>query len=306
MKLAIKYCLSGILIFFVHCQLIGQQQVMYTQYMFNAMAINPAYAGSHDVLSMTALHRSQWLNIPGAPITQTFTAHMPIEEKNLGVGLLVMHDKIGVVNTTSTYGNFAYKIDFETKGTLSMGISAGINYLNANYSTVDPNDPSFANGDVRSVQPNVGVGVYYTTDKFFAGLSAPQILESTFNDTEGEGTQLSRHYFATTGYLFTINPIIKLKPQILIKYVEGAPVSFDLNASVLLKEMLWVGLSYRSMASLDGLIQFQLNNSFLLGYSYDFFTTSGLRGVNGGSHEIMLNYRLSLKKGTKLLSPIYF
>ncbi|GAB3336760.1 type IX secretion system membrane protein PorP/SprF [Marivirga atlantica] len=283
----------------------AQQQVMYTQYMFNELAINPAYAGSHKTLSLTAIAREQWVGLDGAPSTQTISGHMPIENKNIGVGLMMMYDRIGVTSQTGVYASSAYKIDFDNNLTLSMGLSAGFTYYNAELSQINSSDVAFANGDVRATKPNVGVGFYLSHERFYAGLSSPQILELQFdNDNPDSDSRIARHYFLTGGYLFDVSPMVKIKPSTLLKYVQGAPLNIDLNATVILQEMFWVGLSWRSFDSFDGLLQFQATDNLLIGYSYDFLTTSDLKRVNSGSHEIMLNYRFNLGKGK--LRPNYF
>jgi len=283
----------------------AQQQVMYTQYMFNELAINPAYAGSHKTLSLTAIAREQWVGLDGAPSTQTISGHMPIENKNIGVGLMMMYDRIGVTSQTGVYASSAYKIDFDNNLALSMGLSAGFTYYNAELSQINSSDVAFANGDVRATKPNVGVGFYLSHERFYAGLSSPQILELQFdNDNPDSDSRIARHYFLTGGYLFDVSPMVKIKPSTLLKYVQGAPLNIDLNATVILQEMFWVGLSWRSFDSFDGLLQFQATDNLLIGYSYDFLTTSDLKRVNSGSHEIMLNYRFNLRKGK--LRPNYF
>lgn len=284
----------------------AQQQAMYTQYMFNGLAINPAYAGSHETLSLTTLLREQWLNIEGAPSTQTVSLHAPIERKKIALGLLVMNDRIGVINQSGVYGSYAYKINFQDKGTLSMGLSAGFSYYDAAFSQVAVNDPSFSNGDVNEFHPNVGVGFYYYTDSYFVGISSPQILETTFNrDGKDSDSKFRRHYFLTVGKVFDISSDVKLKSSFLLKAVDGAPSALDLNASVLLQEVLWLGLSYRSFDSFNGILRIQLNPAFQIGYGYDFLTTSQLSRVNGGSHELMLNYRFRFSKN-RILTPRYF
>jgi type IX secretion system PorP/SprF family membrane protein len=286
MRYTYKFCLLFALLLTV-IQATAQQQVMFTQYMFNGLAINPAYAGSHETLSMTAMAREQWTGIEGAPSTQTFSVHAPIKRKKIALGLLLLNDQIGVTSQTGAYGSYAYKIDFDDKGTLSMGLSAGFTYFNANFSQVSDTDGTFA-ADVSEFQPNVGLGFYYSTDRFFAGISTPQLLETTFDKSNQDSdSKLLRHYFATAGYVFDLNDFIKLKPHVLLKYVDGAPVEMDINDSI------------------DAIIQLQATTNFQIGYAYDFITTTALSRVNGGSHEIMLNYRFSFSKN-KVVTPRYF
>ena len=284
----------------------AQQQSMFTQYMFNAMAINPAYAGSHESLSLTALARKQWTGLEGAPSTQTFSAHSPFRREKVGLGLLVLHDKIGITNQTGVYGSYAYRIQFSEKATLSMGLQAGFNHFSSMFSKVSATDPAFAGQDVSEWKPNFGFGLYYYTDRFYLGASIPQLNENIFTrNNDYNHLNMVRHYFVMAGYVIDLNESLKLKPNVLIKAVEGAPVEVDLNANLLIKEVLWVGASWRSFDSIDALFQIQLSEKLQLGYSYDFITSSELRSINAGSHELMLNYRFGTR-GSKIITPRYF
>ena len=285
---------------------LAQQQAMYTQYMFNGLAINPAYAGSHEAVSMTALVRKQWVGLDGAPGTQTFSIHSPINEKKIALGLMLLHDKIGVTHQTGAYASYAYRISFSDGGKLALGLQAGVTNYNADFSRMSQADPTFANGSVNEYHPNVGFGVYYSTKRFYAGASLPQMLNSTFdNNNPDSDARLIRHYFLTTGYVMDLSQHLKLKPNLLVKAVDGAPVQMDINLSLLINEIFWIGASWRSFDSFDAIFQINLNNRFQLGYAYDFATTTELSRVNAGSHEIMLNYRIPTKKD-KIITPRYF
>lgn len=282
----------------------AQQQVMFSQYMFNALAINPAYAGSQESLSMTALMREQWVGLEGAPSTQTFSAHTPFEKKRIGVGMLFMHDKIGVTHQTGFYGSYAYKIPMET-GELSLGLQAGFTQYVARFSEVSLTDPTFQTGDISEFHPNFGVGVYYSTQRFYAGISAPQLVQSKLDKDNGySDSRIRRHYFMHSGYVFDLNQDLKLKPNVLIKMVEGAPVEIDLNANFYYKNLIGLGASWRSMDAIVMLLQIQITDKLQFGYAYDFGTTD-IRRVSSGSHEFYLNYRLSLSK-SKIITPRYF
>jgi type IX secretion system PorP/SprF family membrane protein len=284
----------------------GQQQVMFTQYMFNGLAINPAYAGSHETVSLTALAREQWTGIDGAPSTQTFSVHSPVFNKRIGLGLLLLHDEIGVTEQSGVYGSYSYKIPFVNGGKLALGLQAGFTFYNAKFSEVSDTNPAFANGDVKESQPNFGFGAYYFTDRFYAGISVPQLVQNSFDKNNNDSdSQLLRHYFITSGYVFDISRNLKLKPNVLVKAVEGAPVEIDLNVNLLINELIWVGVSYRSFDSFDAIFQLQVTDRLQIGYSYDFATTTDLRRVNNGSHEIMLNYRFTLNK-SRIITPRYF
>ncbi len=283
----------------------GQQQVLFTQYLYNMLPLNPAYAGSHESLSVTALAREQWTGIDGAPSTQTLSIHSPIPNRNMGLGLTVIHDKIGITDQTGLYGAYAYQLPLGNGAKLSLGLQAGATFYRTDFTRVDPEDAAFMNS-VSEMQPNAGFGLWYSTDTYFAGLSAPQLIESKLDKNSIDSdSHLTRHYFAVAGYVFNINSGLKLKPTVLIKYVDGAPLQLDLSANVLLKDVLGFGLSYRSFDSFDGLIQFQLTDQLQLGYSYDFVTTTELSRVNSGSHELMVNYRFSFNK-SNIITPRYF
>ncbi len=287
----------------------GQQEAMFTQYMFNGLALNPAYAGSHESLSATVLFRDQWTGLGGAPTTQTFSLHSPIRNAKIALGLQVIHDKITVFNQYGVNGSYAYRI-FTNKGTLSMGLQVGFTSYNADLTELEPQNPNdnVFNVDINKMMPNLGAGVYYYTDKFYAGVSVPQLIQNSLDEEVIEldsDAHQERHYFLTSGYMFELSPSVKLKPNFLLKVVEGAPVELDLNANVLFNEVLWLGLSWRSMADFDALLELQLTDQLLLGYSYDFASTTDLRRVNSGSHELMINYRFRYAKN-KVVTPRYF
>ncbi|MDN5216901.1 type IX secretion system membrane protein PorP/SprF [Fulvivirgaceae bacterium BMA12] len=284
----------------------AQQQVMFTQYMFNGMAINPGYAGSHETMSITALLREQWSGLDGAPSTQTLSAHAPIKDQKFGLGVLFMHDKIGVTDQNGAYGAYSYKIPFSNESKLSLGLQAGFTHYNARYSQISDTDPKFARGDIRETHFNFGFGAYYYSDRFYLGFSIPQMINRRFDRNAADSdSKLVRHYFLTYGYVLDLNSSLKFKPNMLVKMVEGAPVEVDLNANLLINEVLWVGLSWRSFDSFDGLVQLQLTDQLQLGYAYDFATTSELRRVNSGSHEVMLNYRFTFTR-SRVVTPRYF
>jgi len=282
----------------------AQQQAMFSQYMYNGLAINPAYAGSQESVSMSALMRQQWVGMEGAPSTQTFSAHMPIEKKRIGIGLMILHDRIAVTDQTGVYGSYAYKIPLQ-KGQLALGIQAGFTFYSSTFSEVSLTDHTFASADASEFHPNFGFGAYYTTDKFYAGFSIPQLVQVKL-DRENPDINgfIQRHYFVHSGYVFDLNLNFKLKPNVLIKMVEGASVELDLNANLYYKNLIGLGISWRTMDAFVVLFHVQLTNKLQLGYAYDITTTS-VRKVSYGSHELFLNYRFSLSK-LKFITPRYF
>jgi type IX secretion system PorP/SprF family membrane protein len=275
---------------------IAQEKSVFTQYMFNPLAINPAYTGSQNVLNATALYRQQWVGVEGAPNTQTFSIHSATKKKKIGIGLFVMRDAIGVHSDLHFYGTYAYKIKLTRKSILSMGLQAGFNNLNSNYNELNlrnPNDPVFFADNKFS--PNVGAGLYYyRANRAYIGFSVPYIIKSSVlpKDINSLGKQ-ARYYFLTAGYVIDLSKDLKLKPSTLIRMEEGAPLGMDLNANLIIKEIVFLGASYRSGDATSVLAQLQLTPRWQLGYSYD-FTVSGLNRFSKGSHEIMLNYRVNL------------
>lgn len=295
----------------------AQQQVMFTQYMFNQLALNPAYAGIHEGISTSILARNQWVGFEGAPKTQTFSIHSPIKYRSIALGAVLIRDQIGITDQFGAYFSYSYRINFVNHTKLSFGLQASFNQYKADFTENINNDPSLANQNINSISPNGGAGIMWHSDDFYLGFSVPMLfnksigdeLEVPVNPTTGQGAdpdaKLIRHYFLAAGYVFPLNANLKLKPNLLFKWVEGAPLQIDINANLLIKELVWLGLSYRSMDSFDALFQLQVTPQFQLGYAYDFYTTSDLSRVNSGSHEIMINYVFN-NRSDKIVTPRYF
>lgn len=283
---------------------------MYTQYMNNILSVNPAYAGSGDVLNAMVLTRNQWVGLDGAPVTQSFVIHSPISKYNMGVGFSLLKDKIGVISQTGAYLDYSYTLHVGENNYLALGLKGGVNFYEAgltDLSTVDPDDPIFANDVTRNFLPNVGLGMFYHTDRFFAGLSVPKMIRNKINKHSSSSEYISKeelHLFFMAGYVFDVNRIIKFKPYILTKYVKSSPVSLDLTAQFLFYDRLWVGAMYRVGDALGGLMQIQITNQLKVGYSYD-ITASGLNSFNKGTHEILVSYDFNFGQG-RIRSPRYF
>lgn len=290
----------------------AQQNAMYTQYMFNTLAINPAYAGSRNVISATALHRNQWTGMEGAPKTTTFTIDAPFHNKKVGLGVQIISDKLGISNTTGAVLSYAYRIR-TTEGSLSFGIQgSGVqhraDFTGVNLGSSSPYDPAFSE-NINKFMLNFGTGIYYNSDRFYVGLSAQDLLNSKITEYEApedsaDGSFTSMHLFFAAGYVFKLDEGFKLKPSFLIKGVKGAPIEADLNAMLWIKDVLAVGAQYRTSADIAGLIEVQASPQIRIGYSYDHSITR-LRNFNSGSHEIMLRYEFGFERG-KILSPRYF
>ncbi len=293
------------ILFILFCSLclrsIAQQKAMYTQYMFNALAINPAYAAVDEYMVVTTLARQQWVGFAGAPNTQTISFHTPIKESNTFVGALLIRDQIGEVLTeTGGYVTLTQRVPVGEKSYFAIGLNGGVSSFQANYSQMysqslsSGDDPVFMNEN--SIKGNLGMGVMLFSDKYYMGVSSPHFYSGDLIKLNKNATSISYrpHYMLQAGYLMDVSENLKLKPNLLIKYVNGSPIQFDLNANLLIKETVWIGGSYRSLDSFDGLLSIFITPEMQVGYSYDFATTQ-LSGLQKGSHEIMLQFRIPVK-----------
>lgn len=295
----------------------AQQDAQYTQYMFNTMSVNPAYAGSRGQFSAAALYRSQWVGLDGAPETFTLNLHSPIRNSRLGYGVSVIQDNIGdgVVSETYFDAIVSYTIDVSLEGKLSFGLKAGGNLLNLDFNGLRNFDLEPVNIDniENRFSPNIGLGLYYHTNKFYAGLSAPNLLETEHFDnsrTDANSAQfLSQeriNFYFITGYVFDLNGNLKFKPALLTKVVGGAPLQLDMSASFLFNDKFSFGAAYRWDAALSGLVGFQITDQLMLGLAYDRETTAlGGSQFNDGSFEVFLRFEL-VKSFQKLVSPRFF
>ncbi len=290
----------------------AQQDAMYTQYMFNTLAINPAYAGSRNVPSLTGLYRSQWVGVEGAPETQTVSFDTALPNKRIGAGIQVFNDKLGITNTTGANLSYAYRILME-KGTLAFGLQASVTQYRADFSSVrlnsaNPSDMAFYS-NVNKVMPNFGAGIYYNTDKFYLGLSTPHLFNNRLvNDSVTTSNALAArqylHFFMSSGYVFTLDRTFKLKPSVLFKGVAGAPLQLDLNCNLWIADRFAVGAQYRTGDAVAGILELQASDQIRIGYSYD-RSTSKLVDYNSGSHEIMIRYEFGFRKD-RIVGPRYF
>lgn len=289
---------------------LGQQDAMYSQYMFNTLAINPAYAGSRDILSATALFRTQWVGIEGAPETQTISFDTPLRNKRLGLGLQVFNDHIGVTNLSGGFVSFAYRIPME-KSTLAFGLQGGASHFKADFSSVDLGnpgmDPAFLQNTDQTLL-NFGAGIYFNTNRFYLGVSVPHLLNNTLNNnsvvSNGLVARQYLHLFVASGYVFNLSEDFKLKPSFLFKGIQGAPIQLDLNTNLWIKDRFSVGAQYRTNAGIAAMVEVQINPQIRMGYSYDRSVTK-LANFNSGSHEIMLRYEFGFQKDG-VLSPKHF
>ncbi|MBK9515192.1 MAG: type IX secretion system membrane protein PorP/SprF [Flavobacteriales bacterium] len=289
---------------------VAQQDPQFTQYMFNMLALNPAYAGSADRVSLKGLTRHQWVGFEGAPTTQTLTIHSPVWHESLGVGGTIMRDSHGPITQYTFMADVAYRI-FMGDAKLAFGIKGGLNLLQGKYGELSPEvagDAVFQQNVNTKLDPQFGFGVMYYSDRYYIGLSTPKLLRTQFFDTDSlafisEPGQRP-HYFLSGGYVFDMGLYHKFKPTFLVKAVEGAPISFDLSANFLFFEKFWLGAMYRHTDAVGALAQYHLTNDLSVGYAYD-YPLSPLRNYSGGSHEIMVGFEFGNKlKGIR--SPRYF
>ncbi|MCB9223281.1 MAG: type IX secretion system membrane protein PorP/SprF [Crocinitomicaceae bacterium] len=308
----IKVILTACVSVFVIGNANAQQEAMVSQYMFNGLFLNPAYAGSQECLTTTMLFRKQWVGFDGSPYTFIAAADMPLVENKMGVGLVLANDNIGVSNQTDIVGNYSYNIKLGEDSKLAFGLKAGMSIYSAKVSdltTWDESDPMFESDIRNQVIPKFGFGVYYhQKEKWYAGISIPTLLAYEkgmgFSLNMNKTSFMRRHLLITGGYVFQAGESVKLKPSILMKYTAAAPFEADINFSALFKDMIWVGLSFRTGDALVTLLEYQASSSFRIGYAYD-ITVSKMRNFSAGSHEIMVGYDFG-KADVKEKSPRYF
>jgi type IX secretion system PorP/SprF family membrane protein len=293
----------------------AQQAPMYTHYMYNTLMINPGYAGSRDALTVTALYRSQWVDFKGAPVTQTLTMHTPLRSEHIGIGLSVLNDKIGPSNNTSLTGDFAFIMQLTQKSKLALGLSAGVNIFKANLSTLEldqQNDPVFLTNINNNVTPNFGFGAYYSRERFYAGISVPNLLQNSFTVVdESKNIDIligkeQRHYFFIAGTMLNISNNLAFKPTTLIKVTSAAPVQADFTASFIIGKKLLLGAMIRSGDAIGGLVGLDITDQLHLGYSFDWSYGLKTFKYNNGSHEIVLRYDFIFFNKQQIHSPRYF
>lgn len=291
-----KYFIHSLLlsVLFAPALLVAQQDPMTSQYIFNGHYINPAFAGSHSYSNVTLVARKQWVGFDGSPLTSYLSFDMPFEDKNLGIGATLINDRIGVTERTEVSGSCAYHLQVGKDAKLAFGLRGGITYYRAKVSKLevwDQNDQVFANTISGKVLPVAGAGVYFYTERFYAGISIPNVISYTPGTMLQVGMNnapnLERHYFATVGYAYTATKNLDIKPSLLVKYVRNAPVQVDYNLNFFLYKTLWAGVSYRSGDGMVGLVAYQATKNLRVGYAYDMPFTK-LRKYNSGSHEIMI------------------
>jgi type IX secretion system PorP/SprF family membrane protein len=292
----------------------AQQDPMYTHYMYNTLMVNPGYAGSRDSLTITALHRSQWVDFKGAPVVQSLTLHSPLKNDHFALGLSLLNDKIGSTNKTSLFGDFAYRMTLTKKSKLALGISAGANIFQANLNSLqigDQSDPVFQNNINNHITPNFGFGAYYSRERFYAGISVPYLMQNNISKIDlANGNSLTgseqRHYFFIAGAVINLSENVAFKPTTFVKVTAGAPIQGDVTASFIFMKKLLLGAMFRTGDAFGGLIGYNVTEQLHVGYSYDWSYGLQTGKYNQGSHEVVLRYDFLFFDKKQIHSPRHF
>lgn len=284
----------------------AQQDPMYSQYMFNTLPINPAYAGSREMLSIVALGRQQWVGFDGAPSTATLSLHSPFY-KSMAGGASIVYDTYGPVKQTSFFVDYAYHLKVADAIKLSLGLSGGFNHHAIDYNSLSKQsimDNAYLNAAEQMLLPNFGFGMFLYSNKFYLGLSVPRIIENKYTDDSYGHSKEVRHYYAMAGYVLQIKENLALRPSTMIRMSEAAPFSIDINLNAILYDKFWVGAMYRWNDAFGGMLQYQLSSQLKVGYAFD-MSSNELSVQHSGSHEVMINYEFNFKK-RGVYNPRYF
>ena len=295
-----------ILVLVVSFRAKSQQEVQFTHYMYNTLSVNPAYAGSNQLLNVSSLFRQQWIGIEGAPMSQNLFLHTPIINKNVGIGLNFLNDKVGPINQTSVALDYSYSIKVNKKARLNIGMKAMMNYIQADLIHLkldEVNDNNFA-FNYYKVTPNIGLGLYYHNDNGYVGISTPKIIETKITKNNTDATKLNRHYYIIGGYVFELNNRWKLKPAFLTKLTQNSPISVDLSLEAYYANRLSFGIMNRVKDSYGVLVGYRISDQLKVGMSFD-QTISRLQNFNKGTYELFLSYDF-LFKNDKIITPRYF
>jgi len=290
-------------------RIFGQLFPSSDHYVFNALVINPAYAGCNEALSSTLSYRNQWVGFEDAPKNYTFSVHAPIHEDKIGLGLMVGNSSVGIFKETNIIANYAYRMKLY-KGKLALGLGIGVTMIDIAWNDLtasDPGDVQLLNNSISVVLPNFSMGAYYYAQKFYIGVSTPLFLSHELDQSTGkykiENNFAKYNYFCASGYKFSINPDIKIVPSFLIKYHPNHPIQIDYNVLLNLRDKFWIGAGYRSKNILVAVLQCQLNQQIRMAYSYDYDFGNIGRYANS-SHEIVLNY--TFRYSRKVMGPKQF
>ncbi|MDZ4751581.1 MAG: type IX secretion system membrane protein PorP/SprF [Flavobacteriales bacterium] len=309
-SLLMKKLLAFSMLLSISAFAIGQQELMISQYMFNGLVLNPAYAGTHPYWSTSVLHRSQWVNFDKAPVTQTLCIDGPIAKRKLGLGFTLSNDKIGITRQMEAGANLSYKL-FLGSGNLSFGLRASVASYNADLTDAkiwDAGDPVYQNNIQGEMIPKVGFGAYYYTTKWYAGFSVPVVYAADQNiipDNSDLNRYFTNHMYLHAGYVFEPSLTLAVKPSVLVKYEAGAPVEVDINCNLMFFQKYWLGVGYRTGDALVAMAEWNITPQFRLGYAYD-YTLTDIADYSSGSHEVMLGFDFGKDVSLKTRSPRYF
>jgi len=299
----------AIILFLASAPGFAQQDPLFNQYMFNKLVINPAYAGNRNVMAFDLLDRYQWVGIKGAPRTITFSGQTRLRNPHVGLGFYVYSDISGPTSDQGFMGTYAYRLRIN-ESSLSFGMHVGIRYISFDWNKLDIEDPAInLQGQVKSkIMPDASFGIFYSTNRFYGGISSTQLLQNKYGESNGNGlsgySMLARHFYAMAGYAFPISETVVFRPSVLGKYTNNAPAQIDLDACFLFNDVLWIGAGYRTNESVIFLTEFNIGHNLRIGYSYDVWLNNSM-GYNQGSHEIHIGYDISLLKG-RIYIPRYF
>ena len=307
MRKLIHILIASMLVLLTSKEVKSQQDPLFSQYMFNTLVFNPGYTGTADVFSIMALSRHQWVGFDGAPTTQTLSLHSPLAGETVSIGGNIIHDQLGPITQTGAFASIAYRFKTGSQTKLSLGLVGGANLFQAGLGSLQTVDDDPANTNISSeLMPNFGFGAYWYAERYYVGLSVPKLLQ---NELSTNGAVLTtaeeeRHYFLIAGIVKEISADLKVRPSTMVRVVEGAPLSVDLNLNFLLRDKVWFGGLYRLGNTFGVMAQYQFTEQLKAGYAFD-MTTSKLGGYNGGTHEVMIGYDLKFTKGS-IVSPRYF
>lgn len=288
--------------------LYAQQLPLYSQYMFNTFEINPAYAGAKEAVQISSMFRKQWTGFKSAPQSTFLSVDMPIPDKRIGLGIKIVDDRDEITKTIGAQGAYSYKVPLGDYSTLALGLQAGAMNFSSDFTNVDVidlNDPSFSQV-VNSVKINFGTGIFFNTERFYVGLSVPNLVRHDLRKNDGSklgGMKQNMHYYFNTGYVFFLSDAFVFKPSVLVRGLQGSPISIDVNANLWIKDMISFGASYRNKSAVVGIVNLRMLPDLYMGYAYD-HSISRLNIIAKGSHEVSL--RFEIPNGRTSLSPRYF
>lgn len=282
---------------------VAQQQPVFAQYLFNGMVVNPAYPSMDEFSSATVVARNQWVGMEGAPKTAAFSFYTPINASNTSIGFMAMKDQITIYSQTGFRFNISQKVKMNEKLFLALGLNGGMEQFSDDNTHLGTDDPVFATNQ-KYWKSDVGFGMTLFSEKFFVGIGAP-VFKSFNLGSPANKVEFKRHLYLQAGIIKDVSKDIKFRPGLLLRQVTGAGLQLDLSAAFLIRDVIWAGATWRTEKTASAMVQVQVLKNFMLGYSYDFASATHLKGMQSGSHDLMLNYRFSFKKG-KALTPRYF